>query len=118
VGRLTNLKPAIGKLKPSVAYMPEGERERDRLRNTLASRQLYQTPEWRALRSKIKLRDHYKCQRPECGRICGGKGEAVVDHREPHRGDRVLFFDERNLWTLCKPCHDSWKQKLEARAGR
>lgn len=61
----------------------------------------------------VRRRDHYTCQREGCGRVCGRKGEAVVDHREPHRGNEALFFDPTNLWLLCKACHDGWKQRQE-----
>jgi len=30
----------------------------------------------------------------------------VVDHIIPHRGDKVLFWDESNWQPLCKRCHD------------
>lgn len=39
---------------------------------------------------------------------------AVVDHIKPHRGDEALFFDPDNLQSLCKSCHDSTKQRMEA----
>ncbi|HEX5276442.1 MAG TPA: HNH endonuclease [Fluviicoccus sp.] len=52
---------------------------------------------------------------------------AVVDHIKPHRlaaaiasGDddaiakaRALFWDKTNWQSLCKCCHDSYKQQLE-----
>lgn len=31
----------------------------------------------------------------------------VVDHIVPHRGDKILFWDETNWQALCKSCHDS-----------
>ena len=36
----------------------------------------------------------------------------VVDHIRPHRGDPVLFWDEKNWQSLCKPCHDkkTWNE--------
>lgn len=37
----------------------------------------------------------------------------VCDHVKPHRGDERLFWDEANLQTLCKPCHDRDKQREE-----
>lgn len=38
----------------------------------------------------------------------------IVDHIEPHRGERTLFFDNSNLETLCRcPCHDVDKQRHE-----
>ena len=30
----------------------------------------------------------------------------VVDHIIPHRGDKRLFWDEKNWQPLCKDCHD------------
>lgn len=38
---------------------------------------------------------------------------SVVDHKIPHRGDSTLFWDQSNWQALCKPCHDSWKQRQE-----
>jgi 5-methylcytosine-specific restriction endonuclease McrA len=35
----------------------------------------------------------------------------VADHIDPHRGDRVKFFDPANLQCLCKACHDGAKQR-------
>jgi 5-methylcytosine-specific restriction protein A len=37
----------------------------------------------------------------------------LCDHIEPHRGDDRLFWDENNLQTLCKGCHDEVKQAEE-----
>jgi 5-methylcytosine-specific restriction protein A len=30
----------------------------------------------------------------------------VVDHVIPHRGDKILFWDQSNWQSLCKRCHD------------
>ena len=30
----------------------------------------------------------------------------VVDHRKPHRGDPVTFWDTTRWQSLCKSCHD------------
>ena len=42
---------------------------------------------------------------------CEGKGKltpaTVVDHIKPHRGDKILFWDESNWQPLCKSCHDT-----------
>ena len=38
---------------------------------------------------------------------------AVVDHKVPHKGNHVLFYDPANLWSLCKAHHDSAKQQEE-----
>ena len=37
----------------------------------------------------------------------------VVDHDIPHKGDMALFWDSGNWQSLCKTCHDSWKQAME-----
>jgi 5-methylcytosine-specific restriction endonuclease McrA len=39
----------------------------------------------------------------------------VADHVIPHKGNRALFFDPRNLQTLCKEHHDGVKQSWEKR---
>lgn len=113
MAKLVNLRPTIGTLAPSVAYMPQGERERDKLRAALPWRQWYNTNRWRNLSKAVKLRDLYTCQM--CGRVGGA---LVADHKRPHRGVAALFWDILNLWTLCKPCHDGAKQREEARSRR
>lgn len=70
----------------------------------------YGTARWQALRHKVFLRDTYQCQRAECGSVTANP---VCDHIKPHRGDERLFWDEANLQTLCKPCHDTIKQAEE-----
>jgi len=37
----------------------------------------------------------------------------VVDHTEPHKGSRTMFFDANNLRSFAKVCHDRWKQSQE-----
>ncbi|WP_262568948.1 HNH endonuclease [Agrobacterium tumefaciens] len=53
-----------------------------------------------------------------CGRIEGDASKLICDHITPHKGDRDLFFDAQNLQTLCKPCHDTVKQREERSRGR
>lgn len=71
----------------------------------------YSTPEWKALRAAQLRRE------PHC-RFCAEAGAKTpadtVDHTVRHRGRRDLFFDPRNLASLCKRCHDSTKQQAEA----
>lgn len=56
-----------------------------------------------------KARARYLKAHPLCVQ-CMKEGRAVtatvVDHVKPHRGDPVLFWDEKNWQSLCKPCHD------------
>lgn len=56
-----------------------------------------------------KARRLFLQDNPLCTR-CMEKGwvvsATVVDHIEPHRGDRLLFWDRDNWQALCKRCHD------------
>lgn len=116
MGRLISLKSALPTLRPSIAYLPQGERERDRARAALPWRQWYNTTRWRKLRLQVFLRDNYTCQ--ATGQVLAGKAPApdspVADHRKAHHGDPVLFWDDANIWTVSKAYHDSVKQKAEA----
>lgn len=41
----------------------------------------------------------------------------LVDHRIPHRGDKVLFWDKHNWQPLCRTHHSRDKQREESRNG-
>lgn len=75
----------------------------------------YRTAEWRARRAAQLAAE------PWC-RFHAQRGEKVrariVDHIDPHRGDRMKFFHGR-LQSLCDHCHSSVKQSIEVgrRAG-
>lgn len=73
-------------------------------------RAMYFTAAWRRLRLAQLARE------PLCS-MCRAMGRAtpatVVDHRRPHRGDARVFYDPTNLDSLCKPHHDSAKQRSE-----
>lgn len=43
------------------------------------------------------------CKHSGCPKL---KKATVVDHIKPHRGDKILFWDESNWQALCKQCHD------------
>ncbi|WP_278244315.1 HNH endonuclease [Caldisalinibacter kiritimatiensis] len=53
---------------------------------------------------------------------CEKNGEltpaTVVDHIVPHHGDEALFWNEDNLQSLCKLCHDRKTAKEDGRWGR
>lgn len=68
----------------------------------------YKTARWQRLRLQVFLRDLYRCK--GCGKTTA---HPICDHIKPHRGDEKLFWDEANLQTLCKACHDSVKQREE-----
>jgi 5-methylcytosine-specific restriction endonuclease McrA len=73
----------------------------------------YNTARWQELRMRVFTRDRFTCRMPGCGRLEGNTSRLVCDHIRAHRGDAALFWDEANLQTLCKPCHDGLKQTVE-----
>jgi 5-methylcytosine-specific restriction endonuclease McrA len=75
----------------------------------MASR-LYSTARWKRLRER-QLAIEPLCQFCLEGEVI--EVATVADHITPHKGDEVLFFDPDNLQSLCKPCHDSTKQRIE-----
>ena len=83
--------------KPVKAHKVRGER----LRGNSAARGY--NWEWRRARAQY-LKDFPLCCVCEpAGRITEA---TVVDHKTPHRGNQVLFWDVANWQALCKPCHD------------
>lgn len=64
-----------------------------------------------------KARLVYLAVHPLCVK-CRGRDRiepaTVVDHVRPHKGDQVLFWDQNNWQSLCKPHHDKDKQQEEA----
>lgn len=114
--RLKHLKPRIGGLAPVLKPRADAHGH-----DPAEVRRWYGSAEWRKLRRRVFNRDAYLCQMPGCGRLCvpgHPKIPPIGDHKVPHRRRRELFFDEENVQTLCKPCHDSRKQREEARARR
>lgn len=94
------------------AAAPVDEAERSRQRDaTVGIRQAYKTARWQRLRWQVLERDMFTCG--ICGRVEAVTSRLVADHRKPHRGVEALFWDEANLWCLCKACHDGAKQREE-----
>lgn len=64
-----------------------------------------------------RAREKYLQENPLCG-YCGRAGiitpATIIDHIEPHRGDRDKFWNEANWQPLCKRHHDD-KTKREGR---
>ena len=119
MGKLKTLPNRLATLTPTLGWLPAPERGSHADRLTHAPwRKWYGTARWQKLRRSIWIRDLFTCQWPGCGRLEGDTSQLVADHREPHRGNEQMFWDQRNLWTLCKPCHDSRKQKAEQAARR
>lgn len=60
-----------------------------------------------------KERAVYLKAHPRC--VMCGAASRVVDHKNPHRGDKKLFWSRSNWQALCTPCHSSRKQSQEKR---
>lgn len=123
--------PACGKLLDLPGYCEKHKKavrkKEDERRGTAAERGY--DSKWARVRG-FYLRKHPLCV--YCRRDGRVVAANVVDHIVPHRlkeaidsGDeariskaRALFWDSANNWqSLCKPCHDSVKQR-EERATR
>lgn len=65
--------------------------------------------------SRMFLAENPLCA--ECGRHGIDAAATVVDHIKPHKGDMVLFWDQSNWQSLCKPCHDSKTGREDGRWG-
>lgn len=102
------------------AHAVVDKRDRDRpadaKRASKLSRKWYKRKAWcgKGGRRELQL-----SKEPLC-RFCPDHSKqraTVADHVIPHREDHALFwFGE--LQSLCKPCHDIKKQRVERRAGR
>ncbi len=61
--------------------------------------------DWRWRRFRLAfLREHPLCA--ECERNGMVQPATVVDHIEPHRGDRTKFWQTGNHQSLCATCHN------------
>ena len=69
----------------------------------IAWRKLYKSRAWTNGRL-IFLASNPLCER--CLNAGRTTAATVVNHRTPHKGDVVLFFDQDNWEATCKPCHD------------
>ncbi len=114
MAKLKNIRPRLATVAPRLgrAAGDESTRLRDRDRS-VTWRSWYKTARWRKLRMDVLLRDQFTCQMKGCGRIEADTSQLVADHKVPHRGDETLFWSDKNLQCLCKPCHDSKKQAEE-----
>ena len=71
---------------------------------------LYDTKRWYRLRWN-QLKNNPLCL------FCLNEGistaATIADHIKPHKGNESLFYDAKNLQSLCKACHDSTKKRIE-----
>jgi 5-methylcytosine-specific restriction endonuclease McrA len=65
---------------------------------------------WQKAREAYLLKHPLCAMHAELGRVVLA---SVVDHKDPHRGDMVKFWDSANWQSLCKDCHDGAKQRQE-----
>jgi 5-methylcytosine-specific restriction protein A len=101
------LQAIPGRLKPADQRLANGGSWRDGKQSSAARGYDYQ---WQLARAA-----HLEAN-PLCV-MCKARGvvtaATVVDHIRPHRGDMLIFWDRSNWQSLCKPCHDSEKQRIE-----
>ncbi len=117
MGKLKAIGSTLTRLKPTMGSLAPVERSADADRRLFKPwHKWYKSARWRALRVLVFTRDLYTCQWPGCGFTTADTSRLVADHCEPHRGDERLFWLFANLQTLCKPCHDSRKQRAERAA--
>ncbi len=118
MGKLSNLKPAVGSLAPKVHVETLEQRRRVYEQTRSANvewRAWYKTKQWFRLRHQVLVRDLFTCQ--QTGVLLSGKYPApnspVVDHKVPHRGDPGLFWDINNLQAVSREWHDTVKHAIE-----
>jgi 5-methylcytosine-specific restriction endonuclease McrA len=66
-----------------------------------AANKFYLSPEWIALRDRVRWEAGGRCQAPGCGRI---ERRMFVDHRVELQ-DGGVPLDRKNVWLLCGSCH-------------
>lgn len=96
-------------------FRPKGWRS-DRDRQRLDDRLRGSASERGYDHSWSKASKRYREAHPLCvGCLAVGRttGARLVDHVEPHKGDRDLFWDEANWQASCQWHHDVVKQLLE-----
>jgi len=67
----------------------------------------YSDPVYKRVRKNVLKRDNHKCQMPECG----SKKRLHVHHIQLWSKATSLRFEESNLITLCRNCHESIKNR-------
>ena len=74
----------------------------------------YGSRRWKAMRHRQLFAEPLCAYCKKAGRDTPAN---IADHVKPHKGNEALFWDEGNLQSLCKPCHDRDKQ-VEERGGK
>jgi len=73
-------------------------------------KRLYDSARWRKA-SRMFLAHNPLCE--SCLKSGRDTMATVVHHKQPHKGDYDLFWDEDNWESVCKACHDGIKQMQE-----
>lgn len=97
--------------KHSERYLQEQRKRMHAMRDPVVTA-MYESEAWQVLRAQVRRDALGRCQWPGC-RVEG----LCVDHREPHRGNRELFFSRANLWFLCKSHHDKKTARFDGGFG-
>lgn len=94
----------------TITHKPEVKLISDSWRDGKSSTQRGYGYKWQKYRLSF-LRSNPLCS--YCMRDGRVTEATVVDHIEPHKGDKTLFWKTENHQSLCAPCHSSVKQREE-----
>ena len=88
-------------VKVGTKYCPEHHipLEKEYPRRHPEHQAMYNAKRWKDLR-RWWLTSHPLCV------LCEGIA-SVCDHKTPHKGDDLLFYDVNNLQSLCRECHNT-----------
>lgn len=75
---------------------------------------LYNSYRWKKERAAFLVVNPLCEKCDQSGRVTAA---TIVDHRIPHRGDPILFWDRRNWAPICAHHHSSDKQREERSGG-
>ena len=84
-------------------------------RRDIPYKHLYKTKYWQQLRQQV-LNKQPLCV--ECLKAKRITPATVVDHIKPHKGNEKLFYNLKNLQSMCKSCHDRKTTKEDGRWKR
>lgn len=84
------------------AHRKEAQQKQDRQRGTAAKRGY--TSKWQRYSRRFLKENRYCVNCLDNGRTIYAE---EVDHIEPHKGDKQLFWASDNHQSLCKSCHSS-----------
>lgn len=99
--RLQTLKPSVRTLKGTLSGVPTYSRQRTRALHT-------DSPEWKAIRLRVLLRDEYQCRGYEPGKHAEGCDyfATEVDHVDGDASHDTPQ-DLSNYQSLSKQCHST-----------